>query len=47
MLQRSLNAVHKLHVNYMVWAHLPAPTVPGAYECLNALPVIAANLDFN
>jgi hypothetical protein len=36
-----------MHVNYMIWAHLPTPTVPGAYDWLNALPVIAANPRFN
>jgi hypothetical protein len=40
-------AVHNMHVNYMIWAHLPTPTVPGAYDWLNALPVIAANPSFN
>jgi hypothetical protein len=40
-------AVHNMHVNYMIWAHLPAPTVTGAYDWLNALPVIAANPSFN
>jgi hypothetical protein len=33
----------KLHVHYMFWVHLPNPPVPGAYDWLDALPVIAAN----
>jgi hypothetical protein len=40
-------AVHNLHVNYVFWAHLPTPSVPGAYDWLDALPVIAANPGFN
>jgi hypothetical protein len=37
----------KLHVHYMLWVHLPQPPVAGAYDWLNALPVIAANPTIN
>ena len=40
-------AVHNMHVDYMIWAHLPVPSLPGAYDWLDALPVIAANPSFN
>ncbi len=37
----------KLHVHYMFWVHLPQPSKPGAYDWLDALPVIAANPSIN
>ena len=37
----------KLHVHYMFWVHLPQPPVAGAYDWLDALPVIAANPTIN
>ena len=37
----------QLHVHYMFWVHLPQPPVPGAYDWLDALPVIAANPTIN
>jgi hypothetical protein len=37
----------KLHVHYMFWVHLPQPPVAGAYDWLDALPVIAANPSIN
>ena len=37
----------KLHVHYMFWVHLPSPPVSGAYDWLDALPVIAANPNIN
>ncbi len=37
----------RLHVHYMFWVHLPQPPVPGAYDWLDALPVIAANPTIN
>ncbi len=37
----------KLHVHYMFWVHLPQPPVVGAYDWLDALPVIAANPTIN
>ncbi|HEV7433226.1 MAG TPA: hypothetical protein VGN77_09285, partial [Steroidobacteraceae bacterium] len=37
----------KLHVHYMFWVHLPQPSEPGAYDYLDALPVIAANPQIN
>ena len=40
-------AVKNLHVNYIIWVHLPTPSLPGAYDWLDALPVIAAHPRFN
>lgn len=40
-------AKSKLHVHYMFWVHLPQPSKPGAYDWLDALPVIAANPSIN
>jgi len=36
----------KLHVNYMFWVRVTKPSPAGAYDWLNALPVIAANPNF-
>ena len=33
----------KLHLHYMFWVHIPQPSVPGAYDWLDAQPVIAAH----
>jgi hypothetical protein len=47
MLELFTFAKTKLHVHYMFWVHLPAPPVPGSYDWLDALPVIAANPEIN
>jgi hypothetical protein len=43
MLELFTYAKTKLHVNYMFWVRVTSPSAAGAYDWMNALPVIAAN----
>ena len=36
----------KMHVNYMFWVRVTSPSKPGAYDWMNALPVIAQYRQF-